>query len=84
MAMVRGGLRVRKMPQSSLKVRQNSTPELVLASPAVPASQGCHGPDQWRRIRLQWQQGRDVWQFLEQAWIAHHRGGVMLSLLPDS
>ncbi|WP_255517719.1 hypothetical protein [Synechococcus sp. CBW1108] len=20
------------------------------------------------------QQGRDVWQFLEQAWIAHHRG----------
>lgn len=29
------------------------------------------------------QQGRDVWQFLEQAWIAHHRGGVMSSLLPD-
>jgi hypothetical protein len=30
------------------------------------------------------QQGRDVWQFLEQAWIAHHRGGVMPSLLPAS
>ena len=30
------------------------------------------------------QQGRDVWQFLEQAWIAHHRGGVMPSLLPDT
>jgi transposase len=29
------------------------------------------------------QQGRDVWQFLEQAWVAHHRGGVMPSLLPD-
>jgi hypothetical protein len=29
------------------------------------------------------QQGRDVWQFLEQAWIAHHCGGVMPSLLPD-
>lgn len=29
------------------------------------------------------QQGRDVWQFLEQAWIAHHRGGMMPSLLPD-
>lgn len=29
------------------------------------------------------QQGRDVWQFLEQAWIAHHRVGVMPSLLPD-
>jgi len=29
------------------------------------------------------QQGRDVWQFLEQAWIAHHHGGVMPSLLPD-
>ena len=29
------------------------------------------------------QQGRAVWQFLEQAWIAHHRGGVMPSLLPD-
>jgi len=29
------------------------------------------------------QQGRDVWQFLEQAWIAHHRGGVMPSLVPD-
>jgi transposase len=28
------------------------------------------------------QQGRDTWQFLEQAWIAHHRGGVMPSLLP--
>jgi hypothetical protein len=27
--------------------------------------------------------GRDVWQFLEQAWFAHHRGGVMPSLLPD-
>ncbi len=29
------------------------------------------------------EQGRDVWEFLEQAWIAHHRGGVMPSLLPD-
>jgi len=29
------------------------------------------------------QQGRDVWQFLEQAWIAHHHGGMMPSLLPD-
>ena len=29
------------------------------------------------------QQGRDVWQFLEQAWIAHHPGGVMPSLLRD-
>ena len=27
------------------------------------------------------QQGRDVWEFLEQAWIAHHRNGVMPSLL---
>ena len=31
-------------------------------------------------LRQQW---RDVWEFLEQAWIAHHRGGVMPSLLPD-
>jgi hypothetical protein len=30
------------------------------------------------------QQGRDVWQFLEQAWIAHHHGGIMPSLLPDA
>ena len=30
------------------------------------------------------QQGRDVWEFLEQAWIAHYRNGVMPSLLPDS
>jgi len=30
------------------------------------------------------QQGRDVWQFLEQAWITHHRGGVMPSLLQNS
>ena len=29
------------------------------------------------------QQGRDIWPFLEQAWIAHHRGGEMPSLLPD-
>ncbi len=28
-------------------------------------------------------QGRDVWEFLEKAWIAHHRGGVMPALLPD-
>jgi hypothetical protein len=28
------------------------------------------------------QEGRDVWQFMEQAWVAHHRGGVMPSLLP--
>ena len=27
------------------------------------------------------QQGLDVWEFLEQAWIAHHCGGVMPSLL---
>ena len=30
------------------------------------------------------QQDRDVWQFLEQPWIPHHRGGVMPSLLPNS
>lgn len=29
------------------------------------------------------QHGRDIWDFLEQTWIAHHRGGVMPSLLPD-
>ena len=29
------------------------------------------------------QQGRNVWEFLKQAWVAHHRGGVMPSLLPD-
>ena len=29
------------------------------------------------------QQGRDVWSFLEQAWIAHRLGGVMPSLVPD-
>ena len=29
------------------------------------------------------QQGRDVWAFLEQAWIAHHNGGEMPSLLQD-
>ena len=28
-------------------------------------------------------QGRDIWPFLEQAWIAHHRGGERPSLLPD-
>jgi transposase len=30
------------------------------------------------------QQGRDVWSFLEQAWIAHYGGGLMPSLLPAS
>jgi transposase len=30
------------------------------------------------------QQDRDVWSFLEQAWIAHYRGGLMPSLLPAS
>jgi transposase len=29
------------------------------------------------------QQGRDVWEFLEQAWIAHRLGGVMPSLVQD-
>lgn len=28
------------------------------------------------------QQGRNVWAFLEQAWIAQHRGGLIPSLLP--
>ncbi len=28
-------------------------------------------------------QGRDVWEFLEQPWIAHHRSALMPSLLPD-
>jgi transposase len=30
------------------------------------------------------QQDRDVWSFLEQAWIAHYGGGLMPSLLPAS
>jgi len=30
------------------------------------------------------QQGRDVWDVLEQAWIAQPHGGVMPSLLPES
>jgi len=29
------------------------------------------------------QQGRDVWSFLEEAWVAHRLSGVMASLLPD-
>ena len=29
------------------------------------------------------QQGRDIWPLLEQVWIAHHRGGMMGSLLPE-
>ena len=29
------------------------------------------------------QQGKDVWDFLEKAWIAHRLGGVMPSLVPD-
>ena len=28
-------------------------------------------------------QGRYIWEFPEQAWIAHHPGGVMPPLLPD-
>jgi transposase-like protein len=31
--------------QGSLEVRQNSLPEPVLASPAMPASPGCHAPE---------------------------------------
>ena len=29
------------------------------------------------------QQGRDIWPFSEQIWIAHNRGVEMLYLLPD-
>lgn len=29
------------------------------------------------------QESRNVWKFLEQAWIANHHGAVMPSLLPD-
>jgi hypothetical protein len=29
------------------------------------------------------QQGRALWQHLEEAWSAHHRGGLMPSLKPD-
>ena len=32
-------------PPGSLEVRQNSLPEPVLASPAMPASPGCHAPE---------------------------------------
>ncbi|MFM8525773.1 MAG: peptidase domain-containing ABC transporter [Cyanobacteriota bacterium] len=32
-------------PQGSLEVKQSSMPEPVLASPAVPVSLGCHGPE---------------------------------------
>ena len=34
------------LAQGSLKVRPSSMPEPVLASPAMPASPGCHGPEQ--------------------------------------
>ena len=34
------------MAQGSLEVRQNSVPETVLASPAVPEAPGCHAPEQ--------------------------------------
>jgi hypothetical protein len=34
-------------------------------------------------LRTLRQQGRDVWQFLEQDWIAQHLGGIMPALLPD-
>jgi hypothetical protein len=30
------------------------------------------------------QQGRDVWDFLEQAWMAHRHGGEMPSMLPNA
>ena len=30
------------------------------------------------------QQGREIWPFLEQAWITQHRGGVMPSLVQDA
>jgi transposase len=29
------------------------------------------------------QQGRDMWEFMEQAWVTHRLGGEMPSLLPD-
>jgi hypothetical protein len=29
------------------------------------------------------QQGRDVWSFMEQPWVAHRLGGELPSLLPD-
>jgi hypothetical protein len=29
------------------------------------------------------QQGRDVWQYLEQNWVAHQLGGTIPSLMPD-
>ncbi len=29
------------------------------------------------------QQGRDVWTFLEEPWVAHHRSRLMPSLLPE-
>jgi hypothetical protein len=29
------------------------------------------------------QESRDLWSFLEHAWIAHHLGSVIRSLVPD-
>ena len=53
-------------------------------SHGVQSAQGalCRGPLLTVVTSLR-QQGRDIWPFLEQAWIAHHLGGERPSLLPD-
>ena len=71
----------RALHQSVIQRRINGLPG---NSRGVQSSQGaiCRSR-QLTVITTPRQQGRAVWQFLEQAWLAHHRGGVMPSLLPD-
>ena len=52
-------------------------------SHGVQSTSGAIGRSRLLTVTLR-QQGRDVWEFLEQAWIAHHRGGLMPSLLQNS
>jgi transposase len=49
-----------------------------------PIRQGCRCPSRLLTATTTLrQQGRDVWEFLEQVWIAYHCGGQMPPLLSD-
>jgi len=68
-------------------LRQSVIPRKINGLPSnsrgVQSRQGAICPSRLLTVTTTLQQpGRDVWTSLEQAWIAHHRGGVMPSLLP--
>ena len=78
-----GGTTPETRPQTGSGVAHFSVSEVAQFSMSVDTASGAICRSRLLTVTTSLrQQERDIWQFLEQAWIAHHRRGVMPSLLP--